>query len=106
MLFDNSATRALPAMNITASRMSTTAAAKQLCQCQRGINPPKLGALPNCRASLIALPVRPHVNALSAALAALGTLLEPRHLDVIGIVRHVDQRLMAARILVQKPIRC
>jgi hypothetical protein len=44
------------------------------------------------------LPVRPHVNP-SAAGSALHPALEPRHQRVAWILRHVDQRLVTARVV-------
>jgi len=44
-------------------------------------------------------PVRADINALAAALAALGSLHESRNFGIAGIARHVDQRRVPARII-------
>jgi hypothetical protein len=46
-------------------------------------------------------PVRPHVD-VSAARAALGAydlVTKPRHFGIVRVFRHVDQALVAARIV-------
>jgi hypothetical protein len=47
-------------------------------------------------------PVRANVHPTSSpsTLAAIDATLERRHLDVVGIARHVDQRRVPARIVV------
>jgi hypothetical protein len=55
-------------------------------------------ALPTGGHPLRLLPVRAHVDlpAVPTALAAFDGARKPRHFDIVGILRHVDQRLMAA----------
>ena len=45
-------------------------------------------------------PVRPHVDALAAALPAFVAALERRHFGVGRVGRHVDQRLVTAGVVV------
>jgi hypothetical protein len=45
-------------------------------------------------------PVGPHIDLPTAALTALAPLLEPANLHMVRAVRHIDKRLMTARIIV------
>jgi hypothetical protein len=76
----------------------------QLCQLKRRASVPSIlpswPTLPIARHPRLLFPVRPRIHAVAAALATLRAALEPCDLNVIGTIRHVNQRLMAASVVV------
>src|SRR5262245_53933238 len=95
MYFDSSAS------NTTASRTSTTAAAKLLCQPDASASGPSLLPLLAGQALgwRLLFPVRAYECVLVAALATYHAPRERLHPNIIGLVRHIEYRVVLTSVI-------